>query len=533
MKNITNISFDNLQIHPKNIRKDYGSLTELTKSINAKGIQNPLIVVPSPEDDGKYWVVAGNRRLLAGRKSDISEAPCIISDMDEQEQIESMIIENLQRKNLSIVEESQAYQMCLADYGMDIKTLSEKTGFSQRTIRRRVQVAKLDRDVLQRQMDNPEIQITFSILSQLERVNGIDARNRILEAATDEKDLACKIEQAVSEQNKAKILNRLKSMAKKIGIHDAPKEAYDNPYSGRWKIIKSLDPKQDLPDELLTDSELSSFEDGSLYCMSWYGKFRIIQDMEKDTPTGSPAEDEKEDAQPDGLTGDQDGSGDGSSGETGDNTPADTACGDDTPDDTGRDAEQQPEAPTEEELYRRQVSKNILLMNDLTAAMLDEMYDFFTGIIEGRFDPPEDMDALLGSAWDLLMHIEPDITMHAIASGITGQNAYNLDENAMRSVMDCIAGMPVALQMVAVAFWNCSGIRLCGDEGYRYEEPADILQRLYACLHLYGFTFSNEDYAQMLDGTCKLYTENWEEASEDDGWEVPDDGETIPFEDAA
>ena len=436
---IENISLDRLENHPKNIRKDYGNLKELAASIVEHGIQNPLLVVPSPENDGKYWVVAGNRRLLAGRKSGLSEAPCIVTNMDGQEQAETMLIENLHRKNLSVPEEAAAFQMCLDDFGMDVKTLSQKTGFSRSTIRRRVNVAKLDRDILEKRAADPDIQLSFTILAQLEKVRDVGTRNRILEAASDEKDIACKVEQAVAEQDRARNLGKLKSMAKTLGICDAPKDAYENPYSGRWQILKAFDSRHVAPETLLTEHEAEIHGNTGLYFMVWYGKFRIIKDLEVDAGT-EPGPEPQELEGPGEATGHIPPDGTNTDGTNGhDGEDADDSDGGDADGTDGTKTEETlspavPEEPSPEEIYRRKISGNVLLMKDLAAAMMDEMHDFYIGMTDGRYDAPEDMDALLEAAWDMLLHIEPDVNVHAIASGIIGRSAYDLDGSELEEL---------------------------------------------------------------------------------------------------
>ena len=82
----TTISIENLKNHPRNIRKTYGDLKELTASIRENGVLQNLVVVPDPKNGGKYLVVSGNCRLRAAKKAGLTELECVIAEMSEQEE---------------------------------------------------------------------------------------------------------------------------------------------------------------------------------------------------------------------------------------------------------------------------------------------------------------------------------------------------------------------------------------------------------------------------------------------------------------
>ena len=147
MKDIVNISVDRLWPHPKNLRKEPGDLTELAESIRKNGIMQNLTVVPlelvNPEaaiklKEKNYTVLIGHRRLEAAKLAGITELPCrIASDIGEKEQISTMLEENMQRRNLTIYEEAQGFQMMM-DFGETETSIAAKTGFTKKTIRHRL-----------------------------------------------------------------------------------------------------------------------------------------------------------------------------------------------------------------------------------------------------------------------------------------------------------------------------------------------------------------------------------------------------------
>ena len=135
MNTITMIPIEKLLHHSHNPRLDLGDLTELTESIRSQGVLQNLTVVPDPESEG-YLVVIGNRRMEAAKLAGLAEVPCVISDMDFNTQIATMLTENMHRTDLTLYEQAQGIQMMM-DLGLTETQISEMTGFSRTTIKRR------------------------------------------------------------------------------------------------------------------------------------------------------------------------------------------------------------------------------------------------------------------------------------------------------------------------------------------------------------------------------------------------------------
>ena len=103
---IVPIPLDMLEPHPDNPRKELGDLTELADSIKTNGIMQNLTVVASP-DSNKYRVVIGHRRMAAAKLAGLTELPCVVSDMDHKEQVATMLAENMQRSDLTAIEQAE------------------------------------------------------------------------------------------------------------------------------------------------------------------------------------------------------------------------------------------------------------------------------------------------------------------------------------------------------------------------------------------------------------------------------------------
>ncbi|MEN1976876.1 ParB/RepB/Spo0J family partition protein [Cellulomonas sp. P4] len=138
------LTLDQLHPHPDNPRRDVGDLTELADSIRAHGVRQNLLVVPDPEDPTAYRLVIGHRRTAAARLAGNVEAlPAVVDDsLTAAEQLELMLLENLQRVDLSAMEEADAYQGLL-DLGLDETAIAERTGRSKATVAARLRLRGL------------------------------------------------------------------------------------------------------------------------------------------------------------------------------------------------------------------------------------------------------------------------------------------------------------------------------------------------------------------------------------------------------
>lgn len=159
--------------HPQNPRKELGDLTELSESIKSNGILQNLTVVET-ETAGVYRVIIGHRRLQAAMKAGMESVPCAVVEMDEQTQLSTMLLENMQRSDLTMFEQAQGIQQCM-DFGMTVDDISSKTGFSKTTVRRRVKMLELDQDKVKK-----AVNATLDDYIALEKVKNIDKRNELI-----------------------------------------------------------------------------------------------------------------------------------------------------------------------------------------------------------------------------------------------------------------------------------------------------------------------------------------------------------------
>ncbi len=122
-------------------RFDYDELEGLAQSIRANGILQPLIV--RELENGKYELVAGERRLRAARLTGLTKVPCIVSEISETDSAIFAVLENLQRQDLDYFEEAEALAILVSDYHMGQDELCKKLGKAQSTISNKLRLLKL------------------------------------------------------------------------------------------------------------------------------------------------------------------------------------------------------------------------------------------------------------------------------------------------------------------------------------------------------------------------------------------------------
>tara|TARA_B100001996_G_scaffold382129_1_gene373136 strand:+ start:242 stop:1087 length:846 start_codon:yes stop_codon:yes gene_type:complete len=130
----------------KNFDKE--SLLDLTNSIKEQGVIQPIVVRPNKFSDGKYEIIAGERRWLASQNAGLHEVPVVILDVDDVKSLEFAIVENVQRQDLNPIEEARGYQRLVDDFNYNQEKLSQFIGKSRSYIANSLRLLALPQEVL-------------------------------------------------------------------------------------------------------------------------------------------------------------------------------------------------------------------------------------------------------------------------------------------------------------------------------------------------------------------------------------------------
>ena len=125
---------------------DTEALSQLAESIGVHGLIQPIVVRGAA--NGYYQIIAGERRWRAAKMAGLSEVPVIITEVDDMEASELALVENIQRENLSPIEEAAAYKELMDEYELSQEALSKKVGKSRSAIANSVRLLDLPKDTL-------------------------------------------------------------------------------------------------------------------------------------------------------------------------------------------------------------------------------------------------------------------------------------------------------------------------------------------------------------------------------------------------
>ena len=133
---------------------DKVSLEELSNSIKERGIIQPLIVRKSDDQDNKFELIAGERRLQAAQSAGLHEVPVVIIEADNLKSLELAIIENVQRKDLNIVEEAESYKNLINNFDYDQDKVSKFIGKSRSHISNSLRILSLPEKIIEMLRDD-------------------------------------------------------------------------------------------------------------------------------------------------------------------------------------------------------------------------------------------------------------------------------------------------------------------------------------------------------------------------------------------
>ena len=149
--NKKNVSISSLVRNKYQPRKkfDEESLKELTNSIKERGIIQPIIVRPSSEEEGKFEIIAGERRWQAAQHAGLHEVPIIVINVDNLKSLEFAIVENVQRKDLNPIEEAEGYKRLIDEFSYDQDKVSKFIGKSRAHISNCLRLLSLPQEIIE------------------------------------------------------------------------------------------------------------------------------------------------------------------------------------------------------------------------------------------------------------------------------------------------------------------------------------------------------------------------------------------------
>lgn len=444
---IVNINADFIYQHPDNPRKDLGDLSELAESIRKNGIMQNLTVIPGHWDEKREWhadgytLLIGHRRFAAGKMAGITEYPCrVVSEMDTKEQVSTMLEENMQRNDLTIFEQAQGFQMML-DLGETEDTIAEKTGFSKKTIRHRLNIAKLDSKTLMEKERQDGYQLSLTDLYELEKIKDVKTRDKILKDSTDSRDLARRAINAQKEQKRQENMKLYVVMMKKLGVKKAPKEADREFYSDKWECMKNYILDKEPPKTM-------KFEDNGepMFYLERYGTLYVIRKKKKEKKVLTPEEEAK-----------------------------------------------------------KQNMRNKKQIKAILKEAANTRKAFIEGILSGRIPKVTDEGKIEAELFEQMMDWETFTGNNELIQFFVGCEVYNAPNEEVEAARKKAEGLSVLHKLLCLVSTMVSDADLVEWNYTYNTVRGEKVKAFYRVLKLYGFQYPNDEEKGVVEGTSELY----------------------------
>lgn len=193
------IPINKIDPNPRQARSELGNMKELMASIKSKGILEPILVKPK---EGRYEIIAGERRYIASKRIGLKELPCIEMDVEDNEAMELTLIENLQRKDLAVFEEADGLKSLAENYGYSHSKISEKIGKARSTITEIIKVSKIPKEIRDYCIENNIL--SRSILIEIAKQKNKESMHKLISEII-ERDLSREDTRELSKKLKGKI----------------------------------------------------------------------------------------------------------------------------------------------------------------------------------------------------------------------------------------------------------------------------------------------------------------------------------------
>ena len=435
-----------LEPHPDNPRKDLGDLEELRESIREHGIMQNLTVIPTDDTLEHFRILIGHRRFAAS-EGILTEFPCVIVEgLSDREQVGIMLCENMQRSDLTFIEQAHGFQMML-DLGETVETISDKTGFSEASVKHRLEIAKLNKKSIDAAMES--FQPTISDYIELEKVKDLKERNEILKEAESSSDLRYSVEAYVDEQNRKKNSKKYLELVNSLGWKESKEYFYSYGSDPKWEEIKELS-KIDLEKEY-DDSAIQTFAQKNTKpvfyrCDGYYISFAYKNTQKK-------VEKKK----------------------------------------------------TKQELLEEARKKNTAILNDTRTVICDRYYEFINEIDDVKeFKELSDKQRIkfMERLFEVLVDLESYLS--------TFEHTYNIrSKNDLKDLKTDYEGMNDALQRLMIQVWAALASSYSNNfVEWNFTKNIKLHkahQEFYSTLYFFGFRLSDE-YKSIIEGKSELYS---------------------------
>lgn len=231
IRSIEKIDIDLIEARSDQPRKNFENIEELAESIKEYGLLNPIVL---SKNNDKYEIIAGERRYRASIKAGLKKIDAIVRDFNQKDIDILSLVENIQREDLSALEEAEAYKKLIDDFSMTQEEISKSMGKSRSYIANSVRLLKLNKDeteaLADRKISASQARTLLSIKDQDERKKALDGfiskklnvrdaekisnKNKIKEKRNEKADGLSDIDKILLEDYEEKFMEKVGSKVK-------------------------------------------------------------------------------------------------------------------------------------------------------------------------------------------------------------------------------------------------------------------------------------------------------------------------------
>lgn len=226
------------------------SLNELANSIKEYGILNPILVT---EKNGKYEIIAGERRYRAAKKVGLTEIPVIIKTLDEQKKAEIALIENLQRETLTPIEEAMSYKEIMKLGNLTQESLGQKIGKSQSAIANKLRLLNLPKSI-QEALNNKQISERHA--RSLTTVKSEEEQNNLLKKIIENKMTVKELDNLINQQSvtEEEIKTAIDDIMKSLNLIEEEKEEKESDNMNNGNFFPNFNNNMQTPNNVSLNS---------------------------------------------------------------------------------------------------------------------------------------------------------------------------------------------------------------------------------------------------------------------------------------
>ncbi len=249
---VINVNLNDIEPNREQPRKDFDedALSELAESIAEHGLIQPIVV--KPETNGRYSIIAGERRWRACRIAGLYEVPVVIKDANPQELMELALIENLQREDLNAVEEALGYRSLIDAFALTQEEVAKRVGKSRTAVTNALRLLNLTEEELQALRVGA---ISAGHARALLSVEDEETRKQMLEMATN----GASVRELEKMSAKVKKAVKAPKKAAKNTFYSEVELSLKNELHRKVSITSTGDGKGKITIEFFSDEELSDF----------------------------------------------------------------------------------------------------------------------------------------------------------------------------------------------------------------------------------------------------------------------------------